>query len=48
MLFQAPEKCSVGDEIEIEVTMKNPLPQTLTKCVFEVQGAGMVLEEKVR
>ena len=41
LLLQAPAQVKVGEEYEVEVSFKNPLPRALTKCEFNLEGASL-------
>ena len=36
-----PKEVKVGTEYEVQYSFKNPLPRSLTKCMFEVEGASL-------
>jgi len=41
IVVKVPSEVKVGEEYEVEYSFKNPLPRSLTKCVFEVEGASL-------
>lgn len=39
--YQGPENGKVGQSTEFRATVENPLPRTLTRCEFTIEGAGL-------
>lgn len=48
LTLKAPAEVKVGEEYEVEVSFTNPLPRSLTKCEFEIEGAGVIKTQKFK
>eukprot|EP00918_Siedleckia_nematoides_P033728 GHVU01073272.1.p1 GENE.GHVU01073272.1~~GHVU01073272.1.p1 ORF type:complete len:769 (-),score=118.27 GHVU01073272.1:951-3257(-) len=48
LTITAPSEMTVGQEYDVELSFKNPLPRALTKCEFEVEGSGLQKLQKYK